>query len=504
MTMHGGVWPEHMFPSSQLLTNTHSLYGDHSMRYGRLQPGSSGALSPVLTPSSALPQSLIDKMMVIAGLDIAFYIGHHTGGALGNFERRDQGDNASLYVPTIDQVLAEWSGFYGAGDPYLLKSMHVGRRMSWAERSSGIQEVDPATSPDVLFRTVLSTAQPYEPTGNPSQPPGSPSDPVTPGSTRTHVLNRVVEHYKNLTTGAFGDARRLSENDKARLTDHMDMVSDLARRFDTADVVAAKEEGYAPACDPQSGNSGNTMDRGDLYGPSPYTDLKTWHQDYNAVVAAAIACGSSRIATIRAENTFHSSSSLWIDHEQWHGPIAHRAAWPRARWANEGDLPEHPQDSLVYAKNNFYRDVYVDLVTRLDNVDTGDGTSLLDKGLVMWTQENGMYTHHSYSLPVVTAGSVDGYFNTGHYFDLRNHAGPTRKGDDDNPAVTDEHHVGILYNQWLSNILQSMGMAPSQFQRSHPEGWAGYGHARIDRDNFHPSRLLSDVNNKIPKVTSGT
>jgi hypothetical protein len=475
------------------------------MRYGRLQASSSGALSPVLTPSSALSQSLLDKMMVIAGLDIAFYIAHNTGGPLGNFERRDQGDNPSLYVPTIDQVLASWSGFYGTGDPYLLKSMHVGSKMSWAERSSGIQSVDPATSPDVLFRTVLSTSAPYQPptTEPPTTEPPTTEPPVASGPTRTHVLNRVVQHYNNLATGAFGDARRLSQNDKARLADHMDMVADLARRFDTADSIAAKAVGAA--CDPQSANHGNTMDRGDLYGPSPYTDLSTWHQDYNAVFAAAIACGASRVATVRAENTFHSSSSYWIDHEQWHGPVAHRAAWPRERWAQEGDAPEHPQDSLVYAKNNFYRDVFVDLIQRLDNIDAGDGTSLLDKGLVMWTQESGMYTHRSYSLPVVTAGSVDGYFNTGNYFDLRNHAGPTHRADgDDNPDVTAEHHPGILYNQWLSNILQSMGMSPSQFQRSHSQGWAGYGHAKIDRDTHHPSRLVSDANKKIPKVTSGT
>jgi hypothetical protein len=318
------------------------------------------------------------------------------------------------------------------------------------------------------------------------------------------VLNRVVEHFNQLTTGAFGDARRLSAGDKVRLQDHMDMVSDLARRFDTADAVAAKAGGVGAACDPQSANSGNTDTTDEMYRPA-YTDLKTWHEDYNAVFAAAIACGASRIATVRVENTFHQSSQYTVDWEQWHDPVAHRAATSRSRWAQTGGGGQHPQDILVTAKNNFYRDAYLDLIGRLDAIDAGDGTSLLDKGLVMWSQESGPVTHEMDSTPVITAGSVDGYFNTGHFFDLRNRNAPEYWDDGSgNTALHAERRPGILYNQWLSNILQSMGMSPSEFQRSHPYGWAGYGHAKIDRPEQHPSRLVNDANKKIPKVTSGT
>jgi len=324
--------------------------------------------------------------------------------------------------------------------------------------------------------------------------------PGQPGESRTHVLNRVVEHFNQLTTGAFGDARRLSSSDKARLNDHMDMVSDLARRFDTADAVKSKAGGVGAACDPQSANTGNTDDGNDMYSPV-YSDLKAWHEDYNAVFAAAISCGASRIATVRVENTFHQSSQYTVDWEQWHDPVAHVAATPRSNWSGG----THPQDILVTAKNNFYRDAYLDLLERLDTIDAGDGTSLLDKGLVMWSQESGPITHEMDSTPVVTAGSVDGYFNTGNYFDLRNENAPEYWDDGSgNTAIHSQRRPGILYNQWLSNILQAMGMSPSEFQRSHQYGWAGYGHAKIDRSEQHPSRLIADANKKIPKVTSGT
>jgi hypothetical protein len=318
------------------------------------------------------------------------------------------------------------------------------------------------------------------------------------------VLNRVVEHFNRLTQGSFGDARRLSANDKARLNDHMDMVSDLARRFDGADQIVAKAGGLPAVCDPQAANAGNTDDADDMYSPA-YGDLRQWHQDYNAVFAAAIACGASRLATVRVYNTFHQSSNFTVDWEQWHQPIAHRASWTNERWAASADLPEHPQDTLVTAKNNFYRDAFVDLLDRLDTIDAGDGTALLDQGLVMWTQESGPYTHDNDSMPVITAGSMNGYFNTGHYFDLRNRdASPYSGNSEGNAALHAQRRPGILYNQWLSNILQSTGMSPSQFQRSHRYGWAGYGHAQISSSTQHPPRLVSDANARIPKVTTGT
>ncbi|MGB5810077.1 MAG: hypothetical protein WBG86_06070, partial [Polyangiales bacterium] len=176
LTSHGGVWPQYMYPGEQVLNRSHNLYSDHTIRYGSLSASSSGgqtALSKVLTSASGeMPQSLVDKMMILRGLDMPFYVGHSTAHVLGNYERRDQGpDTVDLYVPTIDQVLAAWSGFYGAGDPYYLKSMHVGGGLSWIERSAGIQSMSPTTSPDVLFRTLLSTVSPYDPPGGPTPTP---------------------------------------------------------------------------------------------------------------------------------------------------------------------------------------------------------------------------------------------------------------------------------------------------------------------------------------------
>ena len=99
LTGHGGVWPEHMYPGSNVLNNSHSLYSDHTMRYGRLSAAASGgnvALSPVLTSAAAsMPQSLaknyffpslshryrenLSRVLAVLAFDVA---GNHPGFAL--------------------------------------------------------------------------------------------------------------------------------------------------------------------------------------------------------------------------------------------------------------------------------------------------------------------------------------------------------------------------------------------------------------------------------------
>ena len=82
-----------------------------------------------------------------------------------------------------------------------------------------------------------------------------------------------------------------------------------------------------------------------MYNAVPYGDLVQWHEDYNAVFAAAVACGASRVATVRVDNTFHPSSKYWIGWQQWHDPIAHRANKSPSSVSGE-----HPQDTLVLSK----------------------------------------------------------------------------------------------------------------------------------------------------------
>jgi hypothetical protein len=140
--------------------------------------------------------------------------------------------------------------------------------------------------------------------------------------------------------------------------------------------------------------------------------------------------------------------------------------------------------------------VYLDLVRKLDAIEEADGKSFLDNSLVMWSQESGALTHEPISLPIITAGGAAGHFSTGNYVDYRNRA---------NKDLHAPRIPGILYNQYLANVLQSMGVPPAEYEVN---GEKGYGltyrnseYAGISADSHlraWPDRLLNDASKPLP------
>jgi hypothetical protein len=104
------------------------------------------------------------------------------------------------------------------------------------------------------------------------------------------------------------------------------------------------------------------------------------------------------------------------------------------------------------------------------DVEETPGVTYLDNSLLWWAQESGSTTHDSFSMPVVTAGSAAGAFETGNYVDYRNR---------DNMALSNnqspEHlsrRPGLPYQRWLGNLLNGMNVPSSEFER---RGEHGYG-----------------------------
>ena len=106
-TGHGGVLGSNLYPAEATLADA-MPYAGYNVRRGDLKlsvQDSKASLSPVLTASSArLTQALANKMNMLRGLDIPFFIGHHRGGSLGNYHNSDQASVAGLTArPTCDQ-----------------------------------------------------------------------------------------------------------------------------------------------------------------------------------------------------------------------------------------------------------------------------------------------------------------------------------------------------------------------------------------------------------------
>jgi hypothetical protein len=224
-TQHGGVWGANMFPADSVASTPLNLYAGHAMHHGPLsaQPqGSSASLSPVLTASAAnLSASLVAKMSVLRGIDVPFYLGHHTGGDLGNYARNDGEDGSHAnYRPTIDQVLAYSPSYYADLPSLRERSLHVGTHANhcWGysnptQQTGNVDAIPLSQSAGALFTQV------FVPEDDPSVPQ------------RPLVVDRVLESYNRLRSGAFGDAQKLGGADRRRLDEHMDRLRDLETRL---------------------------------------------------------------------------------------------------------------------------------------------------------------------------------------------------------------------------------------------------------------------------------
>jgi hypothetical protein len=133
------------------------------------------------------------------------------------------------------------------------------------------------------------------------------------------------------------------------------------------------------------------------------------------------------------------------------------------------------QGILAQAYQRFFSTVMVDLAAKLNGVDMGDGSTLLDRSLVVWTQECSSYTHEAQSLPVVTFGGAGGFLRTGQCCDYRNLSALF------DPAEMEKIHAGLLWHQWLGTTLQAMGVPRSEWEvASENPGYPNYKYAKVN------------------------
>lgn len=464
-TDHGGILTPNMFPDPSTLTRSRQ-YAGREIRAGALNPrvtNGRASLSAVLTADAGrFTQGLAEKMNVLQGVDIPFYIGHHTGGHLGNFARNDgNGDDGKAVRdhprPTIDQIMAWSDSFYADLSQIRERAMIISNRY---EGNVSYNYTDPVNKTGDLQR--VATERSSLNLFNKIFVPAEDAD-----SARPPVVDRVLENYRRLRQSN----RRISAEDRRRLDEHMTRISELQRRVN---ATVSCQDVPTPSHDSRDIQH-DTSD----FGHNPGAMREYW-QLYNDVIATAFTCGTSRVAVLQCKTTFSEYQG------DWHQEIAHQAK----------DNPQ-AQSTILEAHQRFFEDVFIDLISKLD-VEEAPGVSVLDNTLVAWSQESGNFTHSSYSIPIVTAGSAGGYFSTGNYVDYRDLT-KTQSGD------IEDRHPGLFYNQWLGNVLMSMNVPRIEFER---DGMGGYGYFYIgqqgwyQQDGFYPNSMTATLSEKMPYITS--
>jgi hypothetical protein len=444
-TPHGAIFGANMWPADSALTDE-MFYADHDIRRGDLTASSSGSeavISRVLTaPASALTPGIRAKMNILRGLDYPLYVGHNFGAALGYYDFDKQSPSSPR--ATIDQIMAHSPAFYPSVAAVKKRSVAIASSGttsgSWGyktpgDRSSGVagSSVSSVESSLALFDQLVAGATSSEP------------------APRTPVVDRILHSYRRLRDGS----RRLSSEDKERLDQHIQAVAELQRRLGT-NAPAGCEVPSRPSADNLS------LKRASSFAGDPASNIQYFTM-INEVLAIALSCGTCRIATISIDenNQNLTFTARAPQGEDWHNNVVHPAT-----------VAGTNQDLVVEFNQVFFANVYLDLVTRLENLPNGSGGTLLDDTLVVWAQENGNTPHFSFSVPVVTAGSAGGAIKTGSYCDYRN---ISRKVSGDSSAGSEGSNLwaGLVYNQWLGTALQAMGIPHEEWSESdHPGfGW---------------------------------
>jgi hypothetical protein len=261
------------------------------------------------------------------------------------------------------------------------------------------------------------------------------------------IVDRVLD-----MANALRNHTRISAGDRIRLEQHIERVYEVERRLNITVSCDLTE----PAVDSDS----------ILYGRHEFIHNMDDQAEYagliNDIIVAAFACGNTRIATLLSHYHF-----TWDVIGEWHLEVAHAATSDATA-----------QAALTQHKQGFFEHVFCDLATKLDATPTATGT-LLDDTLIMWSQEAGQLTHNTDSIPVVTAGGAGGFFLTGKFVDYRNES-----VDYGSTSTTQTEHPGLLWNQWMGTVLQSMGLSPEEYEAGIDidtgEDVAGYGMHKVD------------------------
>lgn len=468
-TNHGGVAPANMYPPDSTLTNTAPLLTGHDGRWGKLTrtvAGDVASVSPVIKgKASLLTDRMVERMNVLRGLDVPFYLGHNTGGHLGNFARNNSEDFNDInkvigkpYLPTIDQLMAWSSAVYPNLSGIRLRSIVAGnmggyRGLSfmWSNptaRTGEIQVVRAEPSSRALFDQLFMGV-----TSTPGKAPRRP------------IVDLVLEDYKRTRD----THPRLGATDKQRLSDHMDRVSELQRRLDvtvkaSCSVTRPTKDSWTP----------------EFEGSNP-SKATGFYQLQNEVIALAFICDVSRVATIGVGQTF----STYVG--SWHQDIAHRST-----------TSEEAQRLMRDAQSATFESVFLDLARRLD-VEEAPGSTILDQTLMQWSQESGGWTHDSDSIPIVTLGSAGGAFKTGIYADFRN-LRPASAFKGENGQLIAGRNAGVTYNRWLATVLRRMGVPEAEWKQP---GLYGYGSNYIDNNykTKYVSGVVESADQPLPFVT---
>ncbi len=459
----------------------------HIIRHGRLasflstDPGHDGGnvdnnqqrLSFIL---GSFLNPYVNKLNMFAGLDGGMtYYGHTRsvpGGSI--FGLQDP-----KTWPTVDHFLAHSPRFYLNPESIALPVFNQSP-YSWTQTGANYPSTGGSVSKayEALFSRYQGTRDPAV---------------VARQEERTYLIDRVLEDFNRTINGNTSSARRISEADRQRLKQHAQYMFEVERKF--RNLVNSCSDVQRPPLPKYNGfwtpyYSDNRFNAGTTNAQEDYN--KAWDA-LTDLLALAFSCGATQLANLAASNGFFLHSG------DYHQDIAHQCTNSRSAQLT------HNRNIRWQAEHLFGA-----MVRKLDAIDVGNGQTLLDRGLVTFMHEAGTTTHNHYNLGCVTAGSVDGFFNTGNFVDFRNLENLGLLKDYSNPE-NKEFRPGVPLQRFYANVLQAYGHTPADYRRNNRPGYgadqtapsyAGTRH-NPNRHVPYPTEMVNSFDQLLPVIAKG-
>jgi len=334
------------------------------------------------------------------------------GGALGggfnggNGSSSGYGNNIS-----VDQYIAgKW------GPVTRLKTLEIGvalRSPSNRTRISYLgsnQPVPPEPDPAKAYARVFGGYVPTPTAGS--------------GGMGGEELTRQLAEKKSVLDYVRKDLERLSlrlpGDERTRLERHLQSVRELERQL-------TPSTGGGMACKPAQ--------------PAVDAMYPKQSQAQLDLLFMALACDQTRLVTFLWNGETSQQTFPWLGINDAHHDMSHRA-----------DSDSATQAKLVKV-NRWYAEQVAYLLDKMDAVVEGNGKTMLDNSLVVWTDGLGKGNNHSrQNIPWVLAGSAGGYLPTGRALEFG----------------------GKPHNHLLVNFLHAMGLKQETFF-GHPtlKDWSG-------------------------------
>jgi hypothetical protein len=383
--------------------------------------------------------AFLPKLNLIRGLDFLPAVNHNYGGLLGNYGSCTAATpcdaDALPDIPTIDQILAYSPKFYPTPPP--LRALHLSQgvtdSMSFSDlgiAGGRVQQLKARTNPLDAFNDAFGSA-----------PPSMGSAP----NRDKLLIDRVYQDYVRLK-----DNRRLSAADKQLVNQYVNLIAELQAKLASKPTLSCTR----PMAPMSLANNTGT-DAGDI--------RTKWNLMLD-IVAAAVMCDATRIVTIGVHKALgpgpDPANSTLVGH--YHSEDASGGTWHGLAH----DFPNENSRRMLKGINQWIaNEVFAKLLTKLDVPESG-GRTYLDNSLVYWGNELG-FNHIAYSVPCLLAGGAGGSLKTGRYLDYIDWNGRAFFAQEMGNVIK-----GVPHNRLLVTILQSMGLAPSDYER---DGKPGYG-----------------------------